>query len=281
MALNAFFDQGGGLDSTGFSLEQQLIENLYTEAIKIYGFDVFYIPRTLVNVDKIFNEDELSKFTSAHSIEMYLQSVDGFEGEGDFLSKFGVEIRDRASFVVVKSRWSSAVDDNASLIVEGRPNEGDLIYFPLTKGLFEITFVEHENIFYQANNIYTYRIDVERFVYSSEKIDTGVAAIDAIEDARSIDALTYELIEENGIMLENGDPLTLENGNRLRNESSGALILENGFKIIKEDYGLSTTTTTATTAASAEPLARNADFGLNAEDIIDFSTTNPFGEVQK
>ena len=118
MALNAFFDQGGGLDSTGFSLEQQLIENLYTEAIKIYGFDVFYIPRTLVNVDKIFNEDELSKFTSAHSIEMYLQSVDGFEGEGDFLSKFGVEIRDRASFVVVKSRWSSAVDDNASLIVE-------------------------------------------------------------------------------------------------------------------------------------------------------------------
>ena len=281
MALNAFFGQGGGLDSTGFSLEQQLIENLYTEAIKIYGFDVFYIPRTLVNVDKIFNEDELSKFTSAHSIEMYLQSVDGFEGEGDFLSKFGVEIRDRASFVVVKSRWSSAVDDNASLIVEGRPNEGDLIYFPLTKGLFEITFVEHENIFYQANNIYTYRIDVERFVYSSEKIDTGVAAIDAIEDARSIDALTYELIEENGIMLENGDPLTLENGNRLRNESSGALILENGFKIIKEDYGLSTTTTTATTAASAEPLARNADFGLNAEDIIDFSTTNPFGEVQK
>ena len=281
MALNAFFDQGGALDSTGFSLEQQLIENLYTEAIKIYGFDVFYIPRTLVNVDKIFNEDELSKFTSAHSIEMYLQSVDGFEGEGDFLSKFGVEIRDRASFVVVKSRWSSAVDDNASLIVEGRPNEGDLIYFPLTKGLFEITFVEHENIFYQANNIYTYRIDVERFVYSSEKIDTGVAAIDAIEDARSIDALTYELIEENGIMLENGDPLTLENGNRLRNESSGALILENGFKIIKEDYGLSTTTTTATTAASAEPLARNADFGLNAEDIIDFSTTNPFGEVQK
>ena len=281
MALNAFFDQGGGLDSTGFSLEQQLIENLYTEAIKIYGFDVFYIPRTLVNVDKIFNEDELSKFTSAHSIEMYLQSVDGFEGEGDFLSKFGVEIRDRASFVVVKSRWSSAVDDNASLIVEGRPNEGDLIYFPLTKGLFEITFVEHENIFYQANNIYTYRIDGERFVYSSEKIDTGVAAIDAIEDARSIDALTYELIEENGIMLENGDPLTLENGNRLRNESSGALILENGFKIIKEDYGLSTTTTTATTAASAEPLARNADFGLNAEDIIDFSTTNPFGEVQK
>ena len=281
MALNAHFDQGGGLDSSGFSAEQSLIQNLYTEAIKIYGFDVFYIPRTLVNVDKIFEEDELSKFTSAHSIEMYLQSVDGFEGEGDFLSKFGVEIRDRASFVVVKSRWTEAVDDNASLIIEGRPNEGDLIYFPLTKGLFEISFVEHENIFYQANNIYTYRIDVERFVYSSEKIDTGIAAIDAIEDARSIDALTYELIEENLIIQEDGQPLLTESGNRVRNEVSGALILENGFRIIKEDYNLSTTTTPATTAASIEPLARNDDFGLSADDIIDFSTSNPFSEVQR
>jgi|TARA_R110000803_G_scaffold209123_2_gene278378 hypothetical protein len=281
MALNAYFDQGGGLNSSGFSAEQSLIQNLYTEAIKIYGFDVFYIPRTLVNVDKIFEEDELSKFTSAHSIEMYLQSVDGFEGEGDFLSKFGVEIRDRASFVVVKNRWTEAVDDNASLIIEGRPNEGDLIYFPLTKGLFEISFVEHENIFYQANNIYTYRIDVERFVYSSEKIDTGIADIDAIEDARSTDMLTYELIEENLFLLEDGDPLLLENGNRLRNETSGALILENGFRIIKEDYGLSTTTTPATIASSIEPLARNDEFGIGADDIIDFSTSNPFGEVQR
>ena len=260
MALNAYFDQGGGLDSTGYSLEQTLIENLYTEAIKIYGFDIYYIPRTLVNVDTIFNEDELSKFTSAHSIEMYLQSVDGFEGEGDFLSKFGVEIRDRASFVVVKSRWSTAVDDNTSLIVEGRPNEGDLLYFPMTKGLFEITFVEHENIFYQANNIYTYRLDVERFVYSSEKIDTGVSAIDAIEDARSTDMFNYEISLE---------------------DSSGSLLLENGFKIIKEDYTLSTTTNATTIGASIEPLSRNNDFSLNAEDIIDFSTSNPFGEVQR
>ena len=281
MALNAFFDQGGGLDSTGFSLEQTLIENLYTEAIKIYGFDIFYIPRTLVNVDTIFNEDELSKFTSAHSIEMYLQSVDGFEGEGDFLSKFGVEIRDRASFVVVKSRWSTAVDDNASLIVEGRPNEGDLLYFPMTKGLFEITFVEHENIFYQANNIYTYRLDVERFVYSSEKIDTGVIAIDAIEDARSTDMFNYELIEENRILLENDDALLLETGANLIDEQSGSILLENGFKIIKEDYTLSTSTTATTIGASIEPLSRNNDFSLNAEDIIDFSTSNPFGEVQR
>lgn len=260
MALNTHFRQGGGLDTDGYSLEQTLIENLFTEAVKIYGFDVYYIPRTLVNVDTIFQEDELSKFTSAHSIEMYLQSVDGFEGEGDFLSKFGLEIRDRASFVVVKSRWSSAVDDNASLIVEGRPNEGDLIYLPLTKALFEIKFVEHENIFYQVNNIYTYRIDVERFVYSSEVIDTGIDAIDAVEDAFSTDLFNYE------VQLE---------------DESGSLLLENGYKLIKEDYKLSDTTSTTTITQSISPTARNDDFGLSAEDIIDFSEQNPFGEVQR
>jgi hypothetical protein len=260
MALNAHFNQGGGLNSTGYSLEQQLVENLYIEAVKIYGFDVYYIPRTLVDIDTIFTEDALSKFTSAHPIEMYLQSVDGFEGEGDFLSKFGVEIRDRASFVVVKSRWTTEVDNNASLIVEGRPNEGDLLYFPLTGGIFEITFVEHENIFYQVNNIYTYRLDVERFVYSSEKLDTGVSAIDAIEDRYSTDMFEYELKLE---------------------DASGSVLLENGFKIIKEDYKLSDTTTFTTTTQSIEPLARNYDFGLNAEDVIDFSTSNPFGEVQR
>jgi len=260
MALNAHFDQGGGLDSTGYSLEQTLIENLYIEAIKIYGFDMYYIPRTLVNVDNIFTEDELSKFTSAHPIEMYLQSVDGFEGEGDFLSKFGVEIRDRASFVVVKSRWSADVDNNASLIVEGRPNEGDLLYFPMTKSIFEIKFVEHENIFYQLNNIYTYRLDVEKFVYSSEEISTGISAIDALEDTRSINAFNHNI--------------TLE-------DSSGELLLETGYKLIQESYALSDTTSATSIGASIEPLARNYDFGVNAEDIIDFSTTNPFGEVQR
>jgi hypothetical protein len=260
MALNPYFDQGGGLDSTGYSLEQQLIENLYIEAIKIYGFDVYYIPRTLVDFDTIFNEDVLSEFTSSHPIEMYLQSVDGFEGEGDFLSKFGVEIRDRAQFVVVKSRWTTEVDNNASLIVEGRPNEGDLLYFPLTRGLFEITFVEHENIFYQANQIYTYRLDVERFVYSQEKLDTGITVVDNIQVNHSTDMFNYELIKE---------------------DDSGSILLENGFKLIKEDYELSDTTTPVTTYQSAEPLARNYDFGLNAEDVIDFSTSNPFGEVQR
>ena len=130
-------------------------------------------------------------------------------------------------------------------------------------------------------SLHFYEVRLEMFEYYVERFNTGIADIDAIEDAKSTDMFTYELIEENAIMLENGDPLILENGDKLRNENSGALMLENGYKIIKEDYGLSTTTTTETTTQSVEPLARNYDFGLNADDVIDFSTSNPFGEVQR
>lgn len=248
MALNPYFNQGGAMGS-GYSLEQQLIENLYTEAVKIYGFEMYYIPRTLVNLDTVFTEDGISEFLSARPIEMYLQSVDGYEGEGDFLSKFGVEVRDSASFVVVKSRWTTAVDDNESLIVEGRPNEGDLLYFPLTKGLFEIKFVEHENIFYQANQIFTFRLDVEKFIYSSEKFDTGINEVDALNN-ESLDQFTYEL------MLE---------------DDSGALLMENGFKLINEDY----------TISEIEPLQGQnyTTFDWDVEDIVDFSEANPFGDI--
>ena len=234
---------------SGYTTEQSLIENLYTEAVKIYGFEMYYIPRTLVNVDTVFTEDALSEFTSARPIEMYLQSVDGYEGEGDFLSKFGVEIRDSAQFVVVKSRWSQAVDDNESLIVEGRPNEGDLLWFPLSRTLFEIKFVEHENIFYQANQIFTYRLDVEKFVYSSERFDTGISGVDALND-ESLDQFEYE------VRLE---------------DDSGALLLENGFRIVKEDYSIE----------QIEPLQGQnyTTFNWDVEDIIDFSETNPFGDI--
>jgi hypothetical protein len=248
MALNPYFNQGGGIGS-GYTTEQSLIDSLFTEAVKIYGFEMYYIPRTLVNVDTLFTEDALSEFTSASPIEMYLQSVDGYEGEGDFLSKFGVEIRDSASFVVVKSRWSTAVDDNESLIVEGRPNEGDLLYFPLSNSLFEIKFVEHENVFYQANNIYTYRLDVEKFIYSSENFATGITDVDALNN-ESLDMYGYELLLEDG---------------------SGALLMENGNKLINEDYVIET----------IEPLQgqNNTTFGFDIEDIIDFSESNPFGDI--
>jgi hypothetical protein len=174
MATNSYFTQGT-------ASEQGLIQDLVDEQIKIFGKDVKYMPRTLVDRDSIFNEDAMSTFDSAHEIEAYVANVDGFTGDGDLFSKFGVRISDQATFIVSRRRFTEAVDDNATLVVEGRPNEGDLIYFPLAKKIFEIKFVEHEAPFYQLNNLYVWEIRCELFEYSDEDFETGDATIDAIE----------------------------------------------------------------------------------------------------
>ena len=174
MATNSYFTQGT-------ASEQGLIQDLVDEQIKMFGKDVKYIPRTLVDRDSIFNEDAMSTFDSAHEIEAYVANVDGFTGDGDLFSKFGVRISDQATFIVSRRRFTEAVDDNATLVVEGRPNEGDLIYFPLANKIFEIKFVEHEAPFYQLNNLYVWEIRCELFEYSDEDFETGDATIDAIE----------------------------------------------------------------------------------------------------
>lgn len=174
MATNSYFTQG----TAG---EQGLIQDLVDEQIKIFGKDVKYMPRTLVDRDTLFNEDAMSTFDSAHEIEAYVANVDGFSGDGDLFSKFGVRISDQATFIISRRRFTAAVDDNASLIVEGRPNEGDLIYFPLAQKIFEIKFVEHEAPFYQLNNLYVWELRCELFEYSDEDFETGDATIDAIE----------------------------------------------------------------------------------------------------
>ena len=141
-----------------------------------------YIPRTLMNEDKLFGEDTQSKFDDGYSLEMYIESADGFEGDGDFVSKFGLEIRDSVSLIFSKKRFEQVVTVNEASIP--KPREGDLIYFPLSKGLFEIKFVEHENPFYQLGKLHTYKVSCELFVYSHEEIDTGYSDIDALEDDR-------------------------------------------------------------------------------------------------
>lgn len=174
MATNSYFTQG----TAG---EQGLIQDLVDEQIKIFGKDVKYMPRTLVDRDSLFGEDAMSTFDSAHEIEAYVANVDGFTGDGDLFSKFGVRISDQATFIISRRRFTQAVDDNATLIVEGRPNEGDLIYFPLAKKIFEIKFVEHEAPFYQLNNLYVWELRCELFEYSDEDFETGDTTIDAIE----------------------------------------------------------------------------------------------------
>ena len=179
MPTNFFFQNGGGIGQTS---EQRLIEDLIIESLKIYGHDTYYLPRTLVKKDTIFDEDTLSSFTQAYPIEMYLENVQGFEGQGDIFTRFGMEVRDQATFILAKRRWEDMVQRQPGTFTqEARPSEGDLIYFEKTKSLFEIKYVDFQNPFYQANNIYVFRLTVELFEYSSEDLDTGIAAIDAIE----------------------------------------------------------------------------------------------------
>lgn len=173
MPRNVYFSQG----STG---EQRLFEDITIEALKIYGHDVFYIPRSIVNTNGIFNEDALSKFGSAFQIEMYVENTDGFEGDGALLSKFGVEVRDQINLVLSVRRWEQLIG-RFQTPTETRPQEGDLIYFPLVQGLFEIRFVEDDNPFYQLQNLPYFRLSCELFEYGDEAIDTGIEAVDQFE----------------------------------------------------------------------------------------------------
>jgi hypothetical protein len=244
MATNFYFQNG---DTTGTTSQQRLVESLVIESLKIYGHDVFYLPRTLVNRDTIFDEDALSKFTQSYPLEMYLENVEGFEGEGDIFSKFGIEIRDSATFVLAKKRWEDLVDTSGGTFqLEARPAEGDLLYFAKTGSLFEIKFVEFQNPFYQLGKIYVFRLQCELFEYSSEALDTGNTDIDIIEDNNSLDTFLYQL--------------KTETGDNLLTETRDALI--------KEDYA------TNKTNANTD----NADF-MNFSDILDFTEVNPFGEV--
>ena len=147
----------------------------------MFGKDVYYIPRTLVNRDSVFEEDSLSAFNGAYLIEAYIEDATGFRGDGDMFSKFGVRISDQVTFIISRERFTAAVDDNAQLIVEGRPNEGDLIHLPMANKTFEIQFVEHEVPFYQLGKVHVWGLRCELFEYSDEDFNTGVAEIDAVE----------------------------------------------------------------------------------------------------
>jgi hypothetical protein len=233
-----------------FHGEQNLIENLIIESIKIYGIEVFYLPRTLVKEDQLFGEDVMSKFEYAYPIEMYIKSVDGFQGDGDFLSKFGLEIRDEMVLTVARRRFGEeiAIEDSTPVNeTEGvaRPSEGDLLYFPLNGKIFEVKFVEHEAIFYQMGSLQTYDLTLELFEYSHEELNTGIADIDAIEDAYSGVKEFNELLAEDG----------------------SRLVFESGDGIVNEEYKIE----------NSDPQANNQFYQSNIS-FIDFTEVNPFSE---
>jgi hypothetical protein len=173
--------------SHGTRNEQYLLEDLIVESISIWGQEFYYIPRTLVAKDNILGEDRLSEFKTAYPIDMYLESVDGFEGQGAFIQKFGLMMEQSATLTCARRTWERVVGKHGTTILPSRPCEGDLLYFPLTKGLFEIKFVDHQDPFYQLKKLYVYRLQVELFQYSSEKMDTGIAAIDVFESLKTFD----------------------------------------------------------------------------------------------
>jgi len=176
--------------SNGTRNEQYLIEDLIIESLRMYGQEVMYIPRTLVSKDEILGEDRLSQFKSAFPIEMYFENVDNFAGQGAFIQKFGLMMEQSATLVVARRRWEQFVGRFGVTTIPTRPNEGDLIYFPLSKGLFEIKFVQHQDPFYQLGKLYVYKLQVELFQYASEAIDTGHAEIDAFETLKTFNTNT-------------------------------------------------------------------------------------------
>ena len=172
MPRNVYFSQA-------VKSEQNLYEDLIIESLKIFGQDAYYLPRTLINRDDIFGEDSSSKFDDAYMIETYIENPEGFEGEGDLYSKFGLEIRDEANFIISRRQWQKFIGTHYSNITYPKPDEGDLIYLPLSNSFFEIKFVEEEQPFYQLSNLPVYKLSCALFESNDEQIDTGVAAIDS------------------------------------------------------------------------------------------------------
>lgn len=171
MATNVHFNHA-------VKTEQNLVEDLIVESLRMYGHNCYYLPRNIINENTILGDAADSSFEDAYEVEMYLEGNEGFEGEGELYSKFGIETRDSASFIMSKRSWERFVSLDANLATGIRPNEGDLIFFPLSNSLFEIKFVEHENTFYQLGKLYTFKMSCDLFEYSGEDFNTNLDALD-------------------------------------------------------------------------------------------------------
>ena len=288
-----FRDHTGLLKANGSAQEQTFIENLIVESIEIYGQDIYYMPRTYVNRDTILGEVENSRFTQALQVRAYVNNVEGWEGQGELLSKFGVRIEDKTTFVFSREKFTSAVDDNAVLNVEGRPNEGDLIWFPATKHLFEIQFVEAERPFYQLGKGFVWECQCELFQYADEALDTGVAEIDGIEAAFA-NAITVNFAAGGTGTFSVGEVVAGGTSNvtaevKAWNATDRQLQVYNrsGIFTIPETVTGQTSGAAWTSASyntlnnvnTADSIDQNFGFETADDDIIDFTEGNPFGSI--
>ena len=296
MAVNTAFHTS---NLHSLATERSLYQNLIKEAIQIYGHDVYYVNRDTIALDNVLGEDSLSKYTKQTPIEMYVEDSEGFGGDKEIISTFGLENRNEITFVVSKERFqemdsqitiesgtdttgggvlletgsidqsgnsstlTSVQGDNNFYILQDtastdadRPQEGDLVYHPIFTKMFEISFVDHDEPFYQLDNNPVYKLRCKQFEYSSEVIDTGITTIDAIEGDLTTDSRQFQITLENEV---------------------GSILLENAADtgidayIITEDYIVGDQSTDTTN--------QNELFDELDDTVLDFSETNPFGDA--
>ena len=290
MAVNSAFHTN---NLHSLATERSLYQNLIKEAIQIYGHDVYYVNRETVALDNVLGEDALSKYTNAEPIEMYVEDGAGFGGDKEIISQFGLENRNEITFVVSKERFQemdsqiNLEEGEGSIALESgtidqtgnssnlssftgnfyilqdiattdadRPQEGDLVYHPVFEKMFEINFVDDDEPFYQLDNKPVYKLRCKQFEYASEVIDTGIATIDAIEGDLSTDSRQYQITLENEV-----GSIQLENSA----DTGGASF------IITEDYIVGDYDTDKT--------SQNELFDQLDDTVLDFSESNPFGDV--
>ena len=292
--------------SLGTTNEQRLQENLIIEALQIYGHEVYYLPRNIVNRDTILNETIQSKFGDAFKIEMYVSNVDGFEGDGQFISKFGLEIRDQVKLVVARKRWEELVG-RFKVTQSVRPAEGDLIYFPLVNGLFEIKYAVGDSPFYQLQNLPTYELTCELFEYGNEQIDTGILEVDDVERNEAFRSIltisttsgsgTFQYGEEVTQVLDSDTTITGEVASvssttikivQTRDSDNGSdtfwqVTAGTVGNLIGQRSGASRPVTAIaddqTALEDVDAQAQNKQFEAIGNDFVDFTETNPFGEI--
>lgn len=241
MATNVYFQN---FDNFG---EQNLIEDLVIESIKIYGHDVYYCPRTLVAKDDIYGEDTISEYNNSYFVEMYIKSYDAYEGDGTFLSKFNIQIRDQMRFVIARRTFNDEVGANELI---DRPQEGDLIYSPMMKRIFVIMYVNNKPVFYQMGALQMYELTCEVWEYSSEKLNTGIPEIDSLENKYSYALEHFNVSVSDGTLVDDdGEPITQ---GQFSFDKQNNDVLADNKEIRKEEQ---------------------------AEGLVDWNESNPFGDV--
>ena len=287
--------------------EQKLYEDIVIEGLKIYGQDVYYLPRDLVNEDTILGDDPVSSFNSAYKVEMYIENTEGFDGEGDLFTRFGVEIRDEATFIVSRRRWEQTVKKFDIELTAVRPREGDVIFLPLSKSFFQISHVEHEQPFYQLSNLPVYKLRCQLFEYTGEDMDTGLditdqvtGKVESLDDLERKYAYKYvlSLTSFTGNPFQVGEVVTSPSGDttmraevaQFRDSSDKLSVIHAGADDGKYHTFVTGQTVTGLTTGSTGVISlvvednqlseneQNASFSSGA-DFIDFSESNPFGDV--